>query len=447
MNLANFSGSPHKKKYLINTLWVFGGFILRYGVNMIVSVYLARYLQPEGFGVLSYASTFLQLLSPLALMGLYGIITRELVRGEHDEKVVMGTAFYLKLTASVATTILIIIIAQFTESESSDKWNILIASASLLVSPFGVIDFFFQAKVQSKYIVYSQQAAYLITSAIRVLLIVWQAPVYAFVIMIFADAFLAALGLLFYYNLQGFSVKTWRFDKELSKIIMKEVPKVMFADFFIVLYMKIDQVMIDKMLGSTDLGIYSAAVKLCEPFYMVATLLLASLFPAIVNGMKISIKEYRHRLQRLFNVLTWLAIFVSIIVTLFSEFIINTLFDTAFASAAPVLALYFWSSVFIFQGTLASQAYMVEKKQQYSLYYTLVGATINIGLNFYFIPNYGLIGSCWATLISYACSATLMNAVSKATFNIFVLQMHSFIAIFTKPQTLSVKSLLKNKNN
>lgn len=431
--LAN---SPHKKKYYLNSLWMFGGFTVRYGLNLLVSIYVARYLQPEGFGTLNYASTFMQLLAPLAFLGLHGIVIRDLVKGEASPEKILGTAFYIKAAASVITLALIILLVQFSENDSGRKLLVILASASLLASPLGVIDFFFQAKVQSKYIVYAQQISYIFTSLLRLLLIYYKAPISAFVFVVFLDAALAALFLLIFYKIKGHEVKKWSYDVKIGRTFFREIPKVVLADFFIVLYMRIDQLMIDKLMNTTALGIYSAAVKLCEPFYMVATLLIASLLPAIVNGLKISQDEYKKRMQRLFNVLTWVAIFTSVVVCFLSTFIIDVLYDDEFAEAAPILALYFWSSVFIFQGSLASQAYLTEKKQQYAVYYTLGGAIINILLNIYWIPKYGLKGSSYATLVSYACSGFIFNFFFKDTRSIFYQQLWAFVAVFTKPRNL-----------
>ena len=46
------------RKYFANTSWILGERILRMGVSLFVGIYVARYLGPERFGLLSYASSF-----------------------------------------------------------------------------------------------------------------------------------------------------------------------------------------------------------------------------------------------------------------------------------------------------------------------------------------------------------------------------------------------------
>jgi O-antigen/teichoic acid export membrane protein len=439
------SGTDHKVKYIKNVSWVLSGFVFRYGLNLIVSIYVARYLQPEGFGNLNYASTYLYLLTPLAFLGLHGIVTRDLVNGKFKENELLGTSFIIKAIASVAVFLLILIIIQFTEQkDTATKWNIIIASASLFASPFAVIDFFFQAKVKSRFIVYSQQIAYVLSSVVRLLLIFYKCELKAFVWMIFVDAILISLFLLIFYIKEKNEIRNWRYSKIVANELLKEIPKVIVLDFLVSFYMKIDQVVIQKMLGSYDLGVYVAAVKLSEPFYTVAVLLVASVSAAIVNGLKISQIEYESRVQKLFNILTWIAIATSIIVTLSSNLIIGILFDPSFQHASQILSLYFWSSVFYFQGVLAFQVYLIERTQIFAIIYALAGALINITLNIILIPIWGLHGAAYATLISYPLSFTLFNVVFPKTRHVFRFQMKSFMAIFTDPKSI-IEPLLKKQ--
>lgn len=438
--------SPHKIKYLKNASWVFSGFVLRFVLNLVVSVLLARYLQPEGFGILNYATTMMFIFTPIAFLGMYGIVTRELVNHNIEENKILGTAFVLKAISSVSTLLIILVLIQFTESAGTTKWQIMIVSFSFLASPFGVIDFYFQSKLQSKFAVLSQQISYTITSLLRLLLIYMQAPLMAFIYVFLLEIVLNNAFLLIFYIRQGFRLSLWAFDKKVAFIFLKECPKIVLAEFFGFVYLRIDQIMIEKMLGYKQLGIYTSAVKLCEPFYLFATVITASFFPAIINGMKISETEYKSRLQRLFNILTWSAIVVSLFIQFTSEYIIKILYNDKYDGASPILAMYFWTSIFIFQSILASQAYMIEKKQQFTAIQTFTGAILNIIFNLILIPRYQLLGACYASLISYFFSAVVLNAFHKSTRGVFFMQINAYRAIFIKPKAL-IQQFYINKSN
>lgn len=438
--------SPHVKKYLTNTSWIFWDYVLRQGFNIFIGIYVARYLKPEGFGSLSYASVYIQLLQPLAYIGLSSIIIRDLIKYKDKSNEILGTAFVFKLIASIVSLLIIACIAWSLNISLSGKWNIVVASISLLVSPLQIIDLYFQANVKAKYIAYAQQTSTILVGALKFFGVIMCFPLIWFVCMIVIEAVITSLMLAFFYKANKQEIKKWRFDKQVAQTFLKELLPFVFSGFFIVLYMKIDQLMIYSMLDATSLGIYTAAVKLCEPFYLIASLICSSLFPAIINGLLISREEYEHRLQRLFNMLTWLAIFVSLGIQLFANTIIQIIYGTTFAGAEVVLQIYFWASVFVFQGVIASQAYAAEKIQVYSTFYTFIGAIVNIALNLWLIPLIGVKGAALATLISYVISGVLLNVMFKQTRFVFKQQAYAYIAIFTKPKSL-LSAFYASKNN
>ena len=69
-------------KYFKNTSWLFAEKILRMVVGLFVGIWVARYLDPEQFGLFSYAQSFVGLFTAFATLGLDGIVVRELVKDE-----------------------------------------------------------------------------------------------------------------------------------------------------------------------------------------------------------------------------------------------------------------------------------------------------------------------------------------------------------------------------
>jgi Na+-driven multidrug efflux pump len=88
-------------RYFANTSWLFGEKILRMIVGLFVGIWVARYLGPEQFGLLSYAQSFVGLFIAIATLGLDGIVVRELVKDSSRRDELIGTAFWLKLIRDV----------------------------------------------------------------------------------------------------------------------------------------------------------------------------------------------------------------------------------------------------------------------------------------------------------------------------------------------------------
>ena len=172
--------------------------------------------------------------------------------------------------------------------------------------------------------------------------------------------------------------------------------------------------MIKQMLGDSEVGYYAAAVRLCEAWYFLPMIITTSLFPAIVNAKKIDENLYQSRLQKLYDLLAWAAIFIALPTTFLSNFIIEILYKPEFLPAAPVLTIYIWAGVATFLGVASSQYLIAENFTKIAFLRTFIGMIANIILNFILIPIYGITGSAAATLISYS-AATFSIIFDKDT--------------------------------
>ena len=63
--MRNFLASQGFRKYFANTSWLLGERVLRMAVSLFVGIYVARYLGPERYGLLSYTVSFVWLFSSL----------------------------------------------------------------------------------------------------------------------------------------------------------------------------------------------------------------------------------------------------------------------------------------------------------------------------------------------------------------------------------------------
>ena len=415
-------------KYARNTFWLLAERIVRIAINFFVTIYLIKYLGPDNFGLLSYAISFVTILASFAALGMDSIIVRDLVSEENNNNAILGTSFYLRLVASIVSIVFILIVLTLSNEEFSTSLLILVISTTTIFQSFNVIDFYFQAKVQSKFTVYAQFISLVISSALKIYLIIIKASLIYFAYTIALESFLFSVGLVVIYKNQVVGQHRWNFSFDLSKKLLKDSLPLLLAGVVIAIYMRIDQIMIKKMLDNSQAGYYSAAVKLCELWYFIPMALSNSVFPAIVNAKKTSERNYHLRMQRLYDIMSWLSIGVSIPLTVFAPEIINLLYGAKFISAFPVLQIYIWSSVATFLGVASSQYLVTENLTKISFYRTFLGMIVNVLLNLILIPKMGIIGSALATLISYSV-ATFSLIFSKRTINQVNMMVRSLLFI------------------
>jgi len=144
--------SPGFKKYFLNTSWLFFERIIGMAATFFVGVYVARYLGPANFGLLSYAGSFVGLFMALSTLGLDGIVVRELVKDEKRRDELLGTTFVLKVIGSVLVIGMLAIAIRFTNNDNFTNLFIFIIAIGTIFQSFDIIKFYFQAKVLSKYL-------------------------------------------------------------------------------------------------------------------------------------------------------------------------------------------------------------------------------------------------------------------------------------------------------
>jgi O-antigen/teichoic acid export membrane protein len=396
----NFS-SDSFKKYLANTSWLFFERILRILISFIVTIFVVRYLGPKDFGLYSYAISFAWIFAAISTLGLESISTRELVKNPDKRDEINGTVFLLRLAGSIVCIIITAIVLILTGESTYTSILILIFSASFIFQSFSAIEYYFRGIVKAKYNAYALSVSVIFSSTLKIILIILKAPLIYFIIAASLEYFILAIGLVVVYHHNKLSVFNWKYSKKIASSLLKDSWPLALSGVFVMIYMRIDQVMIKNMLNDEAVGYYSVAVRLCEAWYFIPVTLCNAIFPAIVNAKNVSIDFYNNRMQKLYDLLAWLAIGIAVPVTIFSSLIIELLFGSEFLAAAPILTIYIWAGVAVFLGVASSQYLINENLTKITFFRTSAGMVINVILNFVLIPVYGIIGSAIATLVSY----------------------------------------------
>lgn len=408
-------------KYFKNTSWVFLEKVLRIFVGIFVTVWVARYLGPQQFGILSYAIALVGIFSSISTLGLDSIVVRELVKNEIEHYEIIGTTFFLKLLGAVVVIVILYIITSVLPNDEYTNVLIFIIASSTIFHSFNVIDFYFQSKVLSKYVVYANIISLSICSFIKIFLILNNASLTAFAWVILLESIILAIGLLYFFiKLNPNNIfSSVKFKIKVSKTLLSDSWPLILSGLVISVYMKIDQVMINQLLGNEAVGQYSAAVRLSEAWYFVPVVIAGSLFPAIINARKVSHHLYYSRLQKLFNFMVWVAISIALLVTFFSSTIVDILYGYQYFETARVLTIHIWASVFVFLGVASGKWFVIENYKLLYFFRTFYGMLFNIILNLIFIPRYGIEGAAWATLIGQSIAAYFSDLLNAETRSIF----------------------------
>ncbi|MCC5604010.1 flippase [Nostoc favosum] len=430
-NLSKFKSRSGLRAIIANTGWLFADRILRMGASLIVGVWVARYLGVQQYGLFNYALAFVSLFSPIFTLGLDDVVVRHLVRQSSNKDEILGTTFWLKLLGGIASVLLAVGTMFFLgEQEILKIWLVAILAMAGIFRAADTIELWFQSQVQSKYTVIAKNTAFLLNSAIKIALILTKAPLLAFAWITLAEFAMSAIGLLIVYQVKGSSLWLWRWSFSAAKTLMKESLPLVFSGFAILIFMKIDQIMLGQMIGNTEVGIYSAAVRVSEIWYFIPGAIVSSVAPSIYTVKEKSESLYYQRIGQLLSLMTCISLAIALPMSFLSDKIIMVMFGSGYAEAGAILAVHIWTSLFVFMGLATSPWFIAEGLNHVSLGKTLFGAILNIILNVLLIPKYAGLGAAIATIISQAAAAFLCNAFDSRTQKIFKIQVRSLIPFY-----------------
>lgn len=397
------------KRYFTNTSWLLLGQMFSLLLSFFIGTWVARYFGPEKYGIVNYVLSFVGLFAFIVTLGTDGILNRELVIHPEKRDELLGTSFWLRFFGGLGAFLMAVSVAYFF-GEAGTSWFALIVLYSLnflLQAPYVVSNYFFSS-VQAKKSIQAQLVVTLISSILKVILILKGGSIFLLLLIYTLDCLWQSIFLLLLYYKQGLSVSSWRFMPGLAKQLWSNSWPLMLSSATYFIYLRIDQVMIGRLMNETAVGLYAAAVRVTEVFYIIPTVICNSLFPAIINARQNNFKVFNRRLKYFYLLLLVASLFIALIVSLFAQPLILAIFGSEYLASVAILKIYVWSSIGLFLGLGINQQLTIENKTKTVFYINLITMVVNIALNVVLIPMIGLIGAAVATLISYSMTPLIV---------------------------------------
>lgn len=380
-----------------------GGRIATMAISFLAMLYIARNLGPTNFGQLSYALSVVGLIGFIAPLGLDGILYRELIRHPERRSELFGTSLILRLVAGSMVAIATIIVAITLTSDDVSRIIIIILSGTFIFNAFQQVNFDFLSRAQSQYQAIISVIVSLVLNILKALTIyLGEGVIYLALILLFESILNAILYLCVYYRKTGDRMSNWKWDSSLAVLLLRDSLPIMFLSGFAIIYARIDQVFIKHILGPAEVGLYDAAVRLVDVWNFIPGALIAALFPAVVNAEKVSEVLLQVRAKKATLLYLFIPIIVAVPTTILASFVVEILYGPAFSASADVLRVYIWSFVGTSLG-IHFHGYLIIKNERALLVVSsLIPMLVNIALNLLWIPEFGIMGAAYATVIAYS---------------------------------------------
>jgi PST family polysaccharide transporter len=357
------SHRPNLIKIIDNISWLFFERVLRMCIGLLIGITMARYFGPEKFGALNYALATVGLFGAFAGLGFNNLIVRRIIHEPLLKGETIGTAAFLQFLAGCFIYILILVSLFFFQMANPlTEALIAILGSAILFKLSDVVIYWFESQVQSVYVVLAQNTILISFAMIKFSLIYLKAPIEYFAWAMVGEAFATSVVLICVLGLYGLDLKRLKIKYSLARSLLKDSWPLLISGVMVMIYMRIDQVMLGMIAGEKTLGIYSAAVRLSEAWYFIPVAIVASFSPSILQAKKSSESLYYSKMQQLFNLMCLLSVMLALILTFLSKPIIIFLFGQDYADAGPILSIHIWASIFVFLGVASTQWFIAEGK-------------------------------------------------------------------------------------
>ena len=405
----------HVRKAVGGSAWLVSERAATLLLNLIVGIFVARYLGPENYGTLSYAIAFIALLSTIPYLGFGGVVVQQLVHERDSQGEIMGTVLGAKFAAAVLAFLLANLISVLVVDEAEARLLILLISFSMLFDVSTGARLIFEARTDLRGVALVGLVAGAANAIGRAVAVVAEAPLWVFALMVTFQSLVAAAGYVWITSRRAGEGFRLRFKAARARELFRKSWPLILSSAAAALYLKIDQFMLGQMLGMESVGTYAVAARLSEVWYFIPSAIAATIFPRLVELKSADPAKYERRIKDSLRYSFWLSLAIAVPVSLAAPFIVVALYGEPFRDAGLILAIHVWACPAVFMGKVAEKWFVTEDLLKFLIGRQLLAAILNVGLNLILIPTYGGAGAAVATVIAYVFAYYLSCFTSRKT--------------------------------
>lgn len=425
-----FKNTSAKQTVAKNTVWLtisnFGGRIIKAAVI----IYAARVLGTAEYGVFSYALTLAAFITLFMDPGINSILIRDGSKASEEERErIFGTTFVIKILFLVIGIALVIFVAPYFTTLPGAK--ALIPIVALILALDTLREFFFSL-IRAMEEMQKEAAIFLLTNVGIV--------VFGFIFLYLAtnarsfswgyvagDAVgtITAIVVLRNHFKKVFS----NFSIGLTLPILKAAWPFALSGALGMLFTSTDILIISWMRTASDVGIYSAVIRIVQTLYLIPSIVQLSVLPLLSRLAKTDSEKFRTALERTLGMVFLASIPLALGGIVLGTQIMGFVFGAPYAAGGLAFKILMATLLFDFPASIIINALFAYEHQKSLVVSSALGGITNVGLDLLLIPFFGIAGSAVATLIAQAVNNGYLWYAMKKVNNFSVLGRLKKIAI------------------
>lgn len=391
------------KSIIKNSFWISIQPLVLNVISLFVIGYIASTLGQEDYGIFVFAFSMITLFTPLGNFGLRAITVRDVASDRDEAGDILGKIFMLRLFLTAFAYILLLVVVNILNYPPSTHMIVYIAGILLFPNTAATVLFDgFQAFEKMKYMAYANFISGIILTALSVVILyIGYRLIGLTIVYLLGNFLLFTFAFAFYYT-KNFPSLKMQMDLTFFRENLKKGMPFFLTGLFGMLNTKIGIIILSKLEGNSQIGLYGAASNLTDRLMIIPDSLGTAIFPTIAILYIASKKETVDLFSRFFNYLILLSLPMAVGITMLSFRIIHLIYGPEYDSSAVTLSILAWSLPGLFNGYLLAYFLNAVHLEHMVLKFTFWAAGINIALNFILIPYFHQNGVAIALLFCWS---------------------------------------------
>ncbi len=399
INIKYYFSKIIHNRFIGNTGWLLFQNIYSMILSLVIGTLSARYLGPTNYGLIGYGASLVSLFTSISQLGLNSILINELLTRPQEKGKIMGTALVMRFIASIISFCLVLIFVSVIEPGNRLLLFITaLQSFAIICQVYELINEWFLSELESKVYVIAASIGVTAVGLWKIFLLIQGASVAWFAASTTIQALVC--GTIVWFIFFNRKTYTLSLDAETAKIMFAKSKEYIPVGLAVTLYTQMDKVMLGKMLGEREVGLYTSALTIAMLWEFIPQAIINSSRAVILDKKTKSYMEYIRLFQILLFGISIMGLTVGVVMQVLSGLVIYILYGKAYLEATGVLKILIWSTSFAMIGTARGIWNVGENKHKYAKYYTIIGSVFNLFFNYLTIPIWGIYGAALGTLFS-----------------------------------------------
>ena len=399
------------KKIFSNSLWMMSEKLVSIFGLIFVTSFVAKYIGPENFGKLTFASSIFAIIQTIAMFGSENIIFQKTAKDRRFGEYIIDSTRIIRDFMYVSLSLLTLVYIYF----FADQLTFIFSVATSIAIYFAVHDvyiIYFNAILQSKINAYCNIFALMISLLVRYCIAKFQLAVELLsvpIILITIIPFFIRKYLFNKVKLEKGYVTKERVNRY-RKFMLGIGRKLIFYSLSVAVFTKTSQLFLG-LKSQYDLGIYTVAMTLGNSFYFVLVAIISSYFTQIY--IEKDFEQSQKMVAKLSVMIVAICLAVMAFFAVTGHYIVQWLYGAEYASVNEILLFTVVVTLFSGLSTVAEKYLLKFNAYDYLKKKTLYLVAFNLVVTALFVHLWGLKGAITAILITEIMSFTVFNYFYK----------------------------------